>query len=413
MQLTIARRRGPPLHGLGALTIATLLAAACGGDSNSSDGSDSADVVADSFDATVDSHADSSPPTEVTPDVTGADEVDTTGPIVCGDFAVSGQLVANDAPGAFTLGGGTDLGFGGPLPDAVVLEFYSNATGTFDLATGGNDNYATCDQCIRIVQDIDPSDASKTRHFFQAGGTMIIDPSTPPEEGRLDVQLVDLKLVEVTIFADYHTEPLDRGACYDGLGSVHLETAACVPACGDHICGPDGCGGECGAGCATGVCTLDGKACEVDPACHVLKLPGGPTLDNKAAGVYRTETTSFGLGAESESDFLQLEFYSRATGNFDLATNEDADHATCKECVRMVLDGKREFFQAGGKLELTAGSDVLGDPGADPPGGALTATLKNVRLIEVTYDEETFHAHPVEGGACIDLVVDAPLEKAP
>lgn len=388
---------------------------ACGGDSGSSDASAATDATtADTSDATVTSDATTTDAsaTEVRPDATSVDVPDTVGPVVCGDFAVSGTLVANDAPGTYTLGGGIDLGFGGPQPDAVVLEFYTNDTGTFDLSKNGNDNYATCDQCVRVVQDIDPADPTKTKHFFQLAGTMVIDATTPPQEGLLNVELDDLELVEVKIFADYHTEAVDNGGCFTHPGAVHLETAACVPSCGSHICGPDGCGGECGA-CETGRCALDGSKCEVEPTCATMTLAGGEVLDNKAAGVYRLDTTPIGLGALDERDFLQLEFYTRATGTFELGANGNEDYATCKQCVRVVLDGKREFFQSAGKLELVSGSDPIGDPAGEPPGGDVTIDLKGVHLVEVVYDDESFHATPVEGGGCIDLVLDAPLEKAP
>jgi len=360
-------------------------------------------------DVTTSSDADATTPSETTtPDVTP----DTVAP-ACLPFNVTGELVANDVPGAFTLGGTRDLGLGDGRPDALVFEFYTNATGTFDLGSSLNDNYASCDQCLRVVQDIDPSGAEDPRHFFQKAGTLVVDASSPPESGRLLVEVRDLVLQEVTIFADYHTEPVKGGACYEAGASLVYQTAACVPTCGERACGPDGCGGECGAGCGQGQrCLLDGSACTSDPACYPLSLRGGE-LDNLAAGVYRLDTTQKALGALAESDFLQLEFYARQTGTFDLAEAPNDDYATCKQCVRLVLDGKREFFQAEGELVLDATSDPLGDPEAVPPGGALSARVTDLRLIEVTYDEETFHTEPVPNGACIDLTVDAPFERTP
>jgi len=333
-------------------------------------------------------------------------------PPTCAPLSVSGLLVASDVPGAFTLGGGIDLGFGDARPDALVLEFYSNATGTFDLGTGDNRNYGTCDQCVRIVQDIDAQGA-QPKHFFQKAGRILVDPTTPPEEGYLKVEIQDLELIEVTIFADYHSEPVRNGGCYAAATALVLETEACVPACGDRVCGPDGCGGTCGAGCTgSDKCLLDGSACAADPGCFHLTLRGG-ALDNLTAGVYRLDVTNQALGALAEADFLQLEFYSKATGSFDLSKAPNDDYATCRQCVRMVLDGKRELFQAGGTIVVSQSSDPLGDPDASPPGGALSATFAGLRLVEVRFDEETFHATPIPGGACIDLTVDAPVERTP
>src|SRR5262245_25693908 len=66
-----------------------------------------------------------------TPDTSDAD----TAPVGCGGYSFTGSLVSN-GNGAFVLGGGVDLGFGGAFPDALVLEFITNDTGTFELGVG-------------------------------------------------------------------------------------------------------------------------------------------------------------------------------------------------------------------------------------------------------------------------------------
>ncbi|MCC6621255.1 MAG: hypothetical protein IT385_08370 [Deltaproteobacteria bacterium] len=341
--------------------------------------------------------------------VTETSAPDTT-PVVCQPLTLSGKLKANAVPGTFTLGGGADLGFGDARPDALVLEFYTNETGLFDLAAGENKSYATCDQCVRIVQDID-AEGAQPKHFFQKAGKVLIDEATPPEEGYLNVELQDLELVEVKIFADYHTEPVAGGACYKAEAPIVLETEPCVPACGDNVCGPDGCGGTCGSGCADGErCLLDGSGCEANPGCFPLTLRGG-RLDNLSAGYYRLDTTSAKLGAPAQEDFLQLEFYSRLTGAFALDEPPNDNYATCRQCVRMVLDSRREFFHAAGSLVVGTGSDPLGDPEAEPPGGALSVTLVGLRLIESVLDEETWQMIPVPNGACIDVTLERPLER--
>ncbi|RLB45475.1 MAG: hypothetical protein DRJ42_29825 [Deltaproteobacteria bacterium] len=54
--------------------------------------------------------------------------------------------------------------------------------------------------------------------------------------------------------------------CIDGE-TCQTGSCVCVPDCGTRVCGPDGCGGECGSGCTgTDVCNAAGTACEA-PSC--------------------------------------------------------------------------------------------------------------------------------------------------
>ena len=47
--------------------------------------------------------------------------------------------------------------------------------------------------------------------------------------------------------------PCNGGACDSGRCVAVLATE-CVAQCGGKVCGPDGCGGQCGPGCAIGCC---------------------------------------------------------------------------------------------------------------------------------------------------------------
>jgi len=355
---------------------------------------------------------DTTPPDTAPPDTAADTTQDTletdTGPVGCAPFELTGDLVAKDAPGVFQLGGEVDLGLGGPLPDAVVFEFYSDETGTFDLAADGNDNYKTCSQCVRFVQDIDPSGATPARNFFQKAGRLTIDASTPPNGTDIVLTLEGLEMIEVTIrAADFMTTPVPDGACYEGPASLELKTGVCAPACGDHVCGPDGCGGECGTPCGDRQsCRIDGATCEATPTCVDLALTG--PLANIAPGVFRLEVTELGLGAVGGDDFVQIEFYKDQTGTFDLAGASNRNYATCNQCVRLVVDGRRELFQQRGDLVVGEVSVPLGDPETE---GFVDLMLSGVVLEEVVIDEE-FNSMPIDGGACVRLVdgrVSSPL----
>ena len=109
----------------------------------------------------------------------------------------------------------TDLGFGGTLPDIISFEFYSQATGTFNLAIGNDSNFGTCTQCIVIYQDLNgPNDPQK--NFFQTSGMLTIDMNTVPGVAA-DVGLSwsNLTLSEVTIDPETFTSTVVPGGdCY-------------------------------------------------------------------------------------------------------------------------------------------------------------------------------------------------------
>ena len=318
----------------------------------------------------------------------------------CRSFDFSSPLEGNGTPGVYQLGGNRDLGLGGPLPDAVIFELYGAQTGTFDLGSGGNENYQTCSQCLRFVQDIDATGATQAKNFFQKGGVLTVAEATPPAATSLRITLQDVEMIEVTIrAADFLTTPVSGGSCYARPGELVLETGACVSACGAHACGPDGCGGECGAGCAGGDrCRLDGTSCEASPTCVPLSLTG--TLENSAAGVYRLDVTSLGLSAVGQADFVQIELYQDATGTFDLASAVNRNYSTCKQCVRLVLDGRRELFQRQGQLVVGNASVPLGEPALD---GFVDLRSSGIVLEEVVIDEE-FSSMALPGGACVELL---------
>lgn len=139
---------------------------------------------------------------------------------VCQQESLDGSRVpASDCGdgscGIYQVGSGsTDLGFGGTLPDVIYFEFWSTATGTFDLGSGSNSNYATCGQCILVYEDFFAAIPQKT--FFQTGGTITIDPSTiPGTAANVGLSWSNVTLAEVTINPDTFVSTLvPNGDCY-------------------------------------------------------------------------------------------------------------------------------------------------------------------------------------------------------
>jgi hypothetical protein len=124
--------------------------------------------------------------------------------------------------GVYQVGSSTgpDLHFGSQLPDVISFEFYSPdsgypRTGTFDLSSGANANYATCQQCIIVFQDYtDPG--TWTKAFFQTAGTITIDSgSVPGLSPTIGLSWQGITLAEVTIDPDTFVSTLvPDGACY-------------------------------------------------------------------------------------------------------------------------------------------------------------------------------------------------------
>lgn len=108
--------------------------------------------------------------------------------------------------------GTTDLGFGGPAPDNVQIEFYDPATGAFHL--GDETNFATCTHCLLIAEDIQSDGITPLKAYFQSAGTLTV--TTPPGAPAYDIGLSGVRLVEVTIDpGTSESTPVEGGACYE------------------------------------------------------------------------------------------------------------------------------------------------------------------------------------------------------
>ena len=287
---------------------------------------------------------------------------------------------------------------GGADQDVVQLEFYADDTGAFDLAAGLNANYATCNQCVRVFEDVFPDQSDVARQYFQSEGTLTIDASSAPQTGGTVTATLDgVKLVEVTVAGDFTSTPVVDGGCIEFVDGTVLSTeAACVPDCTGKVCGSDGCDGSCGD-CGDGMACDPAGQCIAESTCtQVMAVAGTLT----GANPYQVDLMPIG-GADQ--DVVQLEFYADDTGAFDLAAGLNANYATCNQCVRVFedvfpdqSDVARQYFQSEGTLTIDASS-------APQTGGTVTATLDGVKLVEVTVAGD-FTSTPVVDGGCIEFV---------
>ncbi len=114
------------------------------------------------------------------------------------------------------------------------------------------------------------------------GGAFHVGAAAPADDGIWSAGAMPLPLevapgYAITVPIDAHAPspgsyPWRWTIAEDGVGPIdepspeHTVTVVCVPSCGDHTCGADGCGGSCGS-CGSGY-SCDGAYCKQDP--HVL-----------------------------------------------------------------------------------------------------------------------------------------------
>lgn len=148
-------------------------------------------------------------------------------------------------------------GLGGADLDLMGIEVYDlGLTGSVDLGDATNNNYISCQACVRVLED--STDMGPARDFFQAAGTLELGATTP---FYIAGTLTDVTLVEVTIAEDFTTTPVPGGACLH-IASYTFDIPA--PPTG-WVCPPEYY--EDGMGCDCNECGAH------DPDCDVPTLP--------------------------------------------------------------------------------------------------------------------------------------------
>jgi hypothetical protein len=127
-------------------------------------------------------------------------------PLAAGTFTYNAQYQVFD---------GTPMpAIGGADPDIISVELYSSSptTGTFDLASNGDENYKTCNHCILLLQDATAGGVGKV--FFQSAGSMTITATDPSNPTTSTGSITNVTMIEVTIAMDYTSTPVPNGECY-------------------------------------------------------------------------------------------------------------------------------------------------------------------------------------------------------
>ena len=281
------------------------------------------------------------------------------------------------------------------LEDIMTLHFsgnhYTLAEGKIDLGSGDNANYETCTECLLLYEDADFVNNEYGRTFFQQKGELVFE---EVKEGTFESKgHGSFRLVEVEI-DDYTNEsvPVPGGACYE-VEDLTWDTI-CVPQCDGKICGPDGCGHECGEGCgAEKACSADQKSC-VDWNCETITMD--EMFDDQIYPADRIYSYSYSitpdLGDTSKLETLRFAMYGNILANVKYklyGTNLRSSDVG----FTLYEDGERIYFQHSGIVEFSA---------FDLDTGHFEAALTSVRLVEVNVDTD-YGSIAVPGGKCVEI----------
>lgn len=110
---------------------------------------------------------------------------------------------------------------GGAGPDSFLIELVDGMTGTFDLATGSDINYKTCDHCLSVFEDTNDT-GTPARRYFQSQGSITVTVADPNLDATSAGSISDLTLIEVTIVGggDFTSNPVPGGKC------IHVSTVS-------------------------------------------------------------------------------------------------------------------------------------------------------------------------------------------
>ena len=286
------------------------------------------------------------------------------------------------------------------LEDIMTLQFYGDGytlkEGTIDLGSGDNANYETCVECPLLYEDVDFYNNEYGRTFFQQKGELVFDEvkeGTFESRGHASFRLVE---VEIDDYSSVST-PVPGGACYE-VENLTWDTI-CTPQCDGRVCGPDGCGGECGengAGCGPDMaCSADQQSC-VEWNCEKITLED---LTENDVSIYPLDgiynymyPITPNIGKPEITETLQLGL----RGNIQEKRPYKLYGTNLRSSdVSFVLyaDGTELYFQHSGTVTF--------DP-FDFYTGVFEATLDSLRLVQVILDED-MTSIPRPGGKCVEI----------
>ena len=128
---------------------------------------------------------------------------------------LEGFSVVNAVDGVGSVSGAPIDGFGDGY-HLLMVEFYQfggpQVVGAFDLSEAPNNNYETCDNCVRVLVDI--GDNGPATQYFPISGTLTVDVADEVGNGQSRGMLTDVEFLEVVIDPyTYRSAPVGQGRC--------------------------------------------------------------------------------------------------------------------------------------------------------------------------------------------------------
>lgn len=134
-------------------------------------------------------------------------------------------------------------------------------------------------------------------------------------------------------------------------------------------------------------------------------LDGSSSDTNAAFGDDLYDDVGFG---DAREDWLRIDFYEdddyalSETGEYDLGSVDNANWATCRQCVVGLVDYD-DAGEAASYFLLQDGGTLIVDAATPPGSHTLRVTLLGVSLRAVTIDGDTAVSTVVPGGPCYTL----------
>lgn len=290
-------------------------------------------------------------------------------------------------------------------PDSDSYEDYEMKVGEYELGTGANAKISTCTECVFVAEDYNEETDGMAKMYVPESGVLKI---TEVREGTNESKgNITAKMIQVYIdMVSGEAVPVPGGGCVE-FDSASWDTI-CVADCDGKVCGIDGCGGFCGDGCNEGTqCSADQTECI---PCTQITLSGlTSTLED--APVYKSALTENVAGTDTDDRFELIFAGYQDAGIFDLATGDNANYSTCKQCVLLYTDASTDgegaaYFQRSGTVTIDElVKDSYGCMSAESAGN-----IENIRLVQVYFDGTV--STPVKDGGCFD-VTDASWDTMP
>ena len=180
------------------------------GDSQSDNDADSADSTNDSGDSQNDDDADSTDSTDDSSDSQNDDDTDTD------TVDPEGCTIINLNPNFYVQKKGVYIGQvttalgDATLYDLLFIEFKRNNIENieYNLSLEENSNYATCKDCLTIIQDYENEEP---KYYFQESGKIKVSNYNSSNYGLKAT--ISAKLVETRFDENYNSTPVENGAC--------------------------------------------------------------------------------------------------------------------------------------------------------------------------------------------------------